>query len=285
MARRRRARRHHLPSIRNAARHALWLTVATVFVVLDLGMVVFEVVPRIPVSFYDEPPALTRHLPADRTQWRLFHYAEMHKQRDVVKAYFADHPDRYWVSRNAMFDDARAVPDRMALDSDYDLTALTPRRISCSPPPISPTFAATGRRRRVDVERLVSRRVSRSPRSVRGSPRRPPHPPARRHPGPARYPRYSFAERLEPIADRKDFVRKVGSRRFPKGTAFVRAEAFPPAGGTVTASGRPQTPRTSKSRPEDARFSSSASRRINTGGSPSTAARQRRCRRTSATRA
>jgi len=221
--------------IRNAARHALWLAVATVFVVLDLGMVLFEVVPRIPVSFYDDPPALTRHLPADRTQWRLFHHAELLKQRDVVRAYSADHPDRYWVSRNAMFPMIPAQYGiRMALDSDYDLTALIPTADFAQ----SAADLSYLRRDWVDVAASMSnvwyRVVFRDPREAfeeaRGDRRilQPVGILALPH-----YPRYSFAERLEPIADRKDFVRKLGTRRFSKNTAFVRGQAFPPAAGRV----------------------------------------------------
>jgi len=48
-----------------------------------------------------------------------------------------------------------------------------------------------------------------------------------------KYPRYYFASRVETIADRVDFVRKLASPKYVKRTALVRAASFAPAPGRV----------------------------------------------------
>jgi hypothetical protein len=221
--------------IRNAARRAAWLVLATIFVVLDLGMILFEAVPRMPARFYDEPPALARQLPGNRTEWRLFHHAEWHRQRPQVQAYFTPDPDLYWVRRNALMPMTPAQHGvQMALETDFDLTALTPTTDF-----VQSVVDLSGLRRDwVDVAASMSnvwyRAVFRDPREAFAEAHG-----DRRLIQPVgilaleQYPRFYFADRVEPIADRKDFVRKLASGRFGKRTAFVRAVPFAPAPGRV----------------------------------------------------
>jgi hypothetical protein len=222
--------------VRNAARQRVWLVLAAAFVVLDLGIVVFEAVPRMPVRFYDEVPAVARQLPADRSAWRLFHHAEWHRKRPAVKAYFERDPDLYWVNRNAMLPMIPAQYGiRMALDSDYDLTALTPTADFVQ----SVADLSDLRPDWVDVAASMSnvwyRAVFRAPAEAfaeaHGDRRvlQPVGILAMEH-----YPRYYFADRVVPIADRADFVRKVARTLNVKRTAFVRGAGFVPAAGKVT---------------------------------------------------
>jgi hypothetical protein len=223
--------------VRNASRRRMWLAVAATFVTLDLGMVLFEAVPRMPVRYYDDVPALAQRLPADRSSWRLFHHADWHKLKPEVVPYFAPHPDLYWVHRNAMFPMTPAQYGvRMALDTDYDLTALVPTTDF-----VQSVADLSGLRRDwVDVAASMSnvwyRAVFIAPQEAFATARG-----DRRVMQPVglialeRYPRYYFADRVERIADREEFVRKVGSMRFSKRTAFVREGSFVPAPGRVTA--------------------------------------------------
>lgn len=215
-------------------RRRVWLAIAGVFVLLDLGMILFETVPRMPSSYYD-PPLLARQLPADRGPWRLFHHAGWHRRRDAARPYFLPHPDTFWVYRNGMFPMLPAQYGiHMALETDYDQTALTPTADF-----VQSAAEISGHRRDwVDVAASMSnvwyRAVFRDPREAFAEARG-----DRRVIQPVgilaleKYPRYSFADRVETIADRKDFVRKVGSPSFVKRTAFVRAAAFAPAPGRV----------------------------------------------------
>jgi hypothetical protein len=224
--------------IRNAARQKVWLAVAAAFVVIDLGAVIIEAVPRMPAGYYDEPPLVARLLPSNRAGWRLFHHADWHKKKPAVRAYFVAHPDRYWVYRNAMVPMLPAQYGiRMALDTDYDLTALTPTADFVQ----SVADLSFVRPDWMDVAASMSnisfRAVFRDPAQAiaeaRGD-RRALQPVAILPMG--NNPRFSFADRVEPVADRADFVRKVASMRFGKGTAFVSASAA--AAGFVSAAGR-----------------------------------------------
>ncbi|HET8775854.1 MAG TPA: hypothetical protein VFP80_18800, partial [Thermoanaerobaculia bacterium] len=77
-------------------RRTVWLGVAGVFVVLDLGMLLPEAAPRMPAAYYD-PPAMAKLLPQDRTPWRLFHHASWHLRREETLPYRVAHTDRMWL--------------------------------------------------------------------------------------------------------------------------------------------------------------------------------------------
>jgi hypothetical protein len=222
---------------RNAsgARRTLWLTLAGLFTILDLGAVLREAAPRMPSRFYD-PPALVKVFPADRTPWRLFHHASWHTRRSAALPYRVAHPDRLWLNRNAMLPLMPAQHGiRMALEVDYDLTALTPTADFVT----SVAELSDLRRDWVDVAASMSnvwyRAVFRVPAEAfaeaRGDLR------AVQPVGilaMERTPRYFFADGMETIASREDFVRKVGGGKFGKATVFVRTGAFAPAPGRVT---------------------------------------------------
>lgn len=187
-----------------------------------------------PSRFYD-PPALVKVFPADRTPWRLFHHASWHTRRSAALPYRVPHRDRLWLNRNAMLPLMPAQHGiRMALEVDYDLTALTPTADFVT----SVAELSDLRPDWVDVAASMSnvwyRAVFRVPAEAFGEARgdlravQPVGILALEH-----TPRYFFAEQMEPISGRDDFVRKVSSRRFGKRTVFVEGDTFPPAPGRV----------------------------------------------------
>ena len=211
-----------------------WLAVAASFFVLDLLPLLHEAAPRQPAEYYD-PPALAKSLPTDRRPWRLFHHAAWHVRRPAVREYEHNRPDRSWIRRNGMFPMTPAQHGiRMALDDDYDLTALTPTADFVQ----SAADLSDLRRDWVDVVASMSnawyRAVFLAPAETFAEAR-----------GNTKIvqpvgiialeqvPRYRFAGHVEAIADRADFVRKVASNRFEKGTAFVRGQTFAAATGRV----------------------------------------------------
>jgi hypothetical protein len=215
-------------------RRAVWLAITAAFVLLDLGMLVFETVPRMPANFYDPPP-ITRLLPADRQPWRLFHHAAWHGGRREARPYFVPHPDKFWVYRNGIFPLIPAQHDiRMVLDVDFDLTSLTPTAEFQQ----AATELSAHRRDWADIMASMSnawyRTRFRDPREAFAEARG-----DRRDVQPvvilpfAKYPRYFFANRVETIADRADFVRRLAKPTYVKGTALVVGPSFAPAAGRV----------------------------------------------------
>jgi hypothetical protein len=222
--------------VRNAggARRRVWLALAGAFMVLDLGMVMIETVPRLPKQYYD-PPELVRTFPANRAPFRLFHHADLHKLKPATQPYFRDHPDSYWVTRNALFPMRPAQHGiRMVMDTDFDMTSLQPTADFVQ------SIADLSDRRRDWVDLMASmsnvwfQASFRDPKEAfaraRGD---------RRILQPVgllaleKNPRYFFAERVETIADRVDFVSKLASPRYVEWTAFVHAAPFRPAPGRV----------------------------------------------------
>jgi hypothetical protein len=222
--------------VRNAAtaRRRVWLVFAGAFMVIDLGMVMIETVPRMPKEYYD-PPELLRYFPANRAPFRLFHHADLHKLKPPVWPYFRDHPDAYWVRRNAMLPMIPAQHGiRTVMDTDYDLTALRPTFDFVQ----SVADLSDRRREWIDIMASMSnawyQASFRDPREAFAQAHG-----DRRILQPVRiialekYPRYYFATRVETITDRADFVRKLASPKYVKRTALVRAASFAPAPGRV----------------------------------------------------
>ena len=93
-----------------------------VLVVLDLGLVVPEVAPRMPRGYFDEPQ-IAKEFKARNRDCRLLHVAAW----QPGGAYATQQPDLYWIHRNAMYP---MMPGShgiaTAIEPDLDRTSLLP---------------------------------------------------------------------------------------------------------------------------------------------------------------
>lgn len=216
---------------------ALWLAIATLFVLLDLTTVLPELVRRTSAEYLHETPETLQGLPPNRGEYRLFHHGAWHRSREPYKPYFRPRPEEYAIYRNAalpLIPAAHGV--QTVVEVDYDLTALlatadfvdsvwmladrTPQWLELTASMSNVWYRAI---LRDPVESFAE--AGEDPGKVR--------PVALvKHP---QYPRYFFARQLVPIRDRADFVEKAASGRFGLGTAYIEAAPFSPAPGVVRA--------------------------------------------------
>lgn len=209
-------------------RRPIALALLGVFVFLDLGMLLPELAPRVPSSYYTEAPMLSRAFPQNRREWRFFHVASW--QIPSAGGYIAPQRDLYWVHRNAMYPPMPATWGiRTAIEIDYDRTALLPTADF--------TDAVWQLSRlRADWLNAVSSMANvwyagifvPADEAYRQANEN------RRILQPVRlielehHPRYFFAEHIETIRGKDDFVKK-----FALHTAFIREPSFVPASGVV----------------------------------------------------
>ena len=217
------------------ARRTVWLAIATVFVVLDLGMLLPEMAARTSASYLNTPPAILKRLPPNTSEYRLFHHAARHRSAAAVQAYFRPHPEVYWIYRNAampLIPSAHGV--QTGMDTDFDLTALLPTHEF-----MQAVWALSDKRADwVEVVAWMSnvwyRAVWMDPKiafaRANGDYRLVEPVGILRM---DRAPRYSFPQRLETIHDKDEFVARLASGRFGKETAFIPAPSFTPARGVV----------------------------------------------------
>jgi len=208
-------------------RRSRWLAVAALFVLLDLGLLIPEIAPRVPSSYFRDAPEIARMLPD--AGGRLLHLAEWDRDNPRFRPYLLPQPEQYWIRRNAMLPMIPAQWNaRMVLESDYDFTALqcTPqfaaaaRTLAASRGDWLSVIAPMANATHVAVFNDPSEAYARDePRAVQ---------PVRIVPLGAN-PRYFFAER----------VATLHGSSFPqdatRGTAFIPAPAFVPARGAVRA--------------------------------------------------
>ena len=206
------------------------LALATLFVLLDLGLLIPDVAPRMPAEFLSEAPMLARQLPRERESWRLMHVIEW-QTRDVAYRPFTTGPDLYWIRRNALRPMMPARWDiRTVMETDYDLTALQPttdfaevgfwlahgrkdwaqliapmanaRFLGLYDDPAQALARVGGDRRRVQPVRVVPLGEN---------------------------PKYYFAESVETIRDVRDFAGKLATASSTRGVAYVYEESGAPA--------------------------------------------------------
>ena len=104
-------------------RRPLWLVLAGALLVLDLGLVVPEVAPRMPSAYFEEEPAVAKEFKARHRDCRLLHLAAW----QPAGAYGTQQPDLYWIYRNAMYPMMPASHGiATVLEPDLDRTALLP---------------------------------------------------------------------------------------------------------------------------------------------------------------
>ncbi|HEX6099105.1 MAG TPA: hypothetical protein VF432_22520 [Thermoanaerobaculia bacterium] len=198
------------------------VALVTVFVLLDLGMLLPDLAPRMPAEYLTEPPLLAQRLPRDRQSWRLMHVIEW-QNRDVEVRPFTTGPDLYWIRRNALRPMMPARWDiRTVMELDYDLTALLPttefvdvvfwlghgrrdwptlvapmanaRLLALYDDPAQALARVNGDRQQVQPVRIVPLGDN---------------------------PRYFFADKVEPIRDVRDFAGKLAMAKSTRGVAYV----------------------------------------------------------------
>jgi hypothetical protein len=104
-------------------RRPLWLFLAGALVVLDLGLVVPEVAPRMPSAYFGEEPRIATEFKARHRDCRLLHVAAW----QPAGAFSTQQPDLYWIYRNAMYPMMPASWGiATAVEPDLDRTALLP---------------------------------------------------------------------------------------------------------------------------------------------------------------
>jgi hypothetical protein len=222
----------NLPKVRRRT----FVILTTVFLLLDLGLLFPELVPRVPSTFLSEPPLLAQQLPADRDDWRLIHAIEW-QNRDPEFRPFAVGPDLYWIRRNAL---RPMMPARWGIrtvmEVDYDETALqaTTEFVELAywlahgrkdwPVLIAPMANGRFLGSYDDPERALAR-VKNDRRAVQ---------PVRITPL-GNHPRYSFAERVVPVRSMDELAGHLASAKSTVGIAYVHnaPRALPTARGVV----------------------------------------------------
>lgn len=212
-----------------AMRRSRWLVVGLLFVLLDLGLLIPEIAPRVPSGYFRDAPEIARMLPD--AGGRLLHLAEWDRDDPQFRRYLLPQPEHYWIRRNAMLPMIPAQWNaRMVLESDYDFTALR----------CTPQFAAAARTlaaARRDWLSVIAPMANATHAAVFNDPREA-YARARDEPrvlqpvrivGLGPNPRYFFAQK----------VATLHGSSFPldatRGTAFIPAPAFVPAFGAVRA--------------------------------------------------
>jgi len=230
--------------IRNAGRNAwhahraVWATLFIAFVLTDLIGQVPEIAPRLPRSYLTEIPATVRQLPANRDDFRIFHFAgwvQLTRQRPVLGP-----PDDnfLWAMRNELpLQLASAYGLRTVIDGDLDFSDLQSERDF-----VAAALELMKKEGRpadwMDILAAMSNAwfvsVYRRPEEIRslgGDAQQQ----AMRFLELPHYPRYYFASELATIREPWDFVRALRSRRYSRQVAFVQQPAFVPAPGKVHA--------------------------------------------------
>ncbi|HUR83202.1 MAG TPA: hypothetical protein VM733_20765 [Thermoanaerobaculia bacterium] len=211
----------------NLTRRRVWIALATVFVLLDLGLGFPEIAPRMPASYLSEAPVLATRLPANRTPWRLLHAIEWQTQ-DVAFRPFTVGTDLYWIRRNAM---RPMMPARWGIrtvmEVDYDQTELqattdfveiahwlafgrpdwpaliapmaNARFLGTYDDPRRALAAVDGDRRRVQPVHVATLGDN---------------------------PRYSFADRVIAIRGLEDFAGHLATARSTRGDAYVQQQMW-----------------------------------------------------------
>jgi hypothetical protein len=217
-------------------RRALWIAFALTFICADLGIVCWELNPRMPRRFFTEPPPVSLTLRPDRAAYRVFHEADWYGQEEIARKYFSTGDAVYWIVRNGLFPMTPAGSKvRTVLERDYDKTALLPTidlaasvwdvKRSGREDWYEPFLAMSNawyraiyrtfedEKKRVGGDFKKARPVD----FIEG----------------AHYARYYFADQLVRIKDRDDFVKKLSTSSYSRGMAFISAPTFVPAKGVI----------------------------------------------------
>lgn len=188
---------------------------------------------------YFAPPAVTRQLEPPQQQYRIFHRAEWDWLNSVPNAdeYFRPAEWRWWSLRNSLMPRNGAFFGyEYALDRDYDQTflrhtndfmlAMLTLRANNIPgwdeqimAMSNAWYSGSFRSFRAEAARLGDQYSGVQPVDFA--------------PAAQKYPRYYFADEIEPIENADDFVRKLAAKRWSPRVAFVKTPPFAPAEGRV----------------------------------------------------
>ncbi len=217
-------------------RRPLWISLAGLFVIADLGALVPELTPRVPLAYYRDAPAAVAQFPAQRDDFRIFHLANWAGQSKSGRFYRQPHPDLYWIARNSLAPMTPAAYGlRTAITGDFDLTELVPTdEITKATWELQKTngadwlniVAAMSNIRYVGIYRRPEEALAQARGVIRNLQ------PVKFIEGPP-YPRYYFASEMDVAGGRDEFVRKLSARRYSRQVAFIGSDAFAPATGTV----------------------------------------------------
>ncbi|HYH08608.1 MAG TPA: YfhO family protein [Thermoanaerobaculia bacterium] len=222
--------------IRNVARmrRAVLAGILGTFVILDLGMGIGDIAPRIPTAFYEEPPA-AKKLPRNRDEYRLFHLADWQPQSRIGKPYYTRQQHRYWLLRNSLRPMTQATWGfRTVLEVDFDMTALL-----VTDEFTRSAWALLNRDMRyvneisamsnmwfVGIFRPVDQALKLAGNDVRRVE-------GVRWVEGHHHPRYYFATQLERARTPEEWVQKILAKKPERYVAYADLTPFPPARGTV----------------------------------------------------
>jgi hypothetical protein len=216
-------------------RRQLWLTLFALFVVADLGLVTWELNPRMPRSFFNPPP-VNESIRNNRSDFRIFHEADWYGQEEAARQFFSTGDAVYWIVRNGLFPMTPAGSHiRTVLERDYDKTALLPTidlvdsvwdvKRSGRKDWAEPFMAMSNTWYRgvyADFKHEQTRTYNHFKRSL------PIHFLETRH-----SPRYYFADQIVTIRSREDFAAKLSRDSYSPSVAFVGRPSFVPGKGTI----------------------------------------------------
>ncbi|HSP32829.1 MAG TPA: hypothetical protein VLU46_00775 [Thermoanaerobaculia bacterium] len=219
-------------------RRLAWLAAALAFVCADLGVVMFELNPRMPARFFTQPPPVQSTLRPNRVSYRVFDEADWYGQDEVARQFFSTGEAVYWIVRDGLFPMTPAGwKVRTVLERDYDKTALLPTidlvdslwdvkragRADWYQPfmamsnawyrGVYKNFPDEKKRIKGDFKKAIPIQF------IEG----------------AHYPRYYFADEIVHIKDRDEFVSDLSKNDYSDRVAFIRDKAFVPADGVVRA--------------------------------------------------
>ncbi len=217
-------------------RRPLWITLAGVFALVDLGTLVPELAPRLPLAFYRDVPQAATRFPPQREAFRIFHIANWSGNSDSAAFYLQPRPELYWILRNRLAPMTPAAYDlRMAVPGDFnateliatdDFTKATWRLAKKRPDTWVNVVASMSNVWYVGIYRRPDDALARARGVLRDLE------PVRFIEGP-HFPRYSFARTMSIARNVDEFVDQVTRRGFERDIAFVSEGSFQPAHGVV----------------------------------------------------
>lgn len=220
-------------------RTPVWAALLAVITLVDV-VHLRAISPTTTMDYFD-PPTVTQQLSPEKEKYRIFHHAEWEWLTSVpnADAYFLHPVGRWWSQRNSLMTRNGAWWGyQYVLDRDFDQTMLKPTARFTS------AMFELFRTGRTGWEETL---MSMSNAWYRGEFRDAAQEIRRTNAdwqvtmpvdfvaAEERYPRYYFADRVEPVADVADFIGKVAAGDVSRRMAFVQGAPFHPAPGVVRA--------------------------------------------------